>query len=142
MALGVLFETCLRGCGVVLMGRHCYVLLRRRHDVPIRCHGDVLLRRLGNVPPTFHWVFHLRRTYDVVRTYRETSLRCHYNVMLLGGANQIIVPDKFEHSVKGFKYFIGYKSDNIIKSLCIILLEMSGFIKYFDNGGKKYVFYD
>ena len=62
--------------------------------------------------------------------------------MLLCGVNQIVVPDKFEHSLKGFKYFIGYKSDNIIKSLCIILPEMSGFIKYFDNGGKKYVFYD
>ena len=119
------------------MGRDCYVLLRRHHDVPIRCHGDVLLRCLGNVPPTRHWVFHLRRICDVVGTYRETSLRCHYDVMLLGGANQIVVSDKFEHSVKGFKYFIGYKNDNIIKPLCIILPEMSSFIKYFDNSGKK-----
>ena len=57
------------------MGRRCYVLLRRHHDVPIKCRGDVPLRRLGDVPPKRRWVFHLRRTYDVVGTYRETSLR-------------------------------------------------------------------
>ena len=38
---------------------------------------------------TFHrdigCVFHLRRTCDVAETYRETSLRRHYNVLLLSG---------------------------------------------------------
>ena len=48
---------------------------------------------------------------------------------------------KIEHSDKGSKYFIGYKDDIIIRPLCIILPHMSGFIKYFDKGGKKYVFY-
>ena len=43
--------------------------------------------------------------------------------------------DKFKHSDKGFKYFIGYEDDNIIRMLYIILPQMSGFIKYFDNGG-------
>ena len=57
------------------MRRRCYVLLRRRHDVPIRRRGDVPLRRFGDVPPRRRWVFHLRRTYDVAGTYRETSLR-------------------------------------------------------------------
>ena len=81
---------------------------------------------------------YLRRCWDVQRDVVTMSLR----LMLLGGANQMVVSDKFEHSVKGFKYFIGYKNDDIIKPLCIILTEMSSFIKYFDNGGKKYVFYD
>ena len=58
------------------MGRRCYVFLRRRHDVPIRCCADVLLRRLGDVPPRRRWVFNFRRTCDVAGTYRETSLRC------------------------------------------------------------------
>ena len=51
--------------------------------------------------------------------------------------NQILKSDKFGHSDKGFKYFIGYKDYNIIRSLCIILPQMSGFIKYFGNGGKN-----
>ena len=32
--------------------------------------------------------------------------------------------------VKGFKYFIGYKEDDIIRPLCIILPQMSGYIKH------------
>ena len=56
------------------MGRHCYVLLRRRHDVPVRRRGDVPLRRLSDVPTRRRWVFHLgrtcvqRRRYDVATT--------------------------------------------------------------------------
>ena len=30
-------------------------------------------------------------------------------------------------------------NDCIIKPLCVILPQMNGYIKYFDNGGKKYV---
>ena len=67
------------------MGRRCYILFRRRHDVPIRCRGDVPLRRLGDVPRKRHWVLHLRRNCDVARTYRETSLRRRYDVLLSGG---------------------------------------------------------
>ena len=59
--MGVSFETC----------------LRRREDVPLRSLGDVPLRR--------RWVFHLRRTCDVTGTYRETSLRRRYDVLLPGG---------------------------------------------------------
>ena len=67
------------------MGRHCYVLLTRRQDVPIRCRGDVSLRRPGNVPRKRRWVFHLRRNCNVAGTYRETLLRRHYDVLLPGG---------------------------------------------------------
>ena len=38
---------------------------------------------------------------------------------------------------EGFKYFIGYQEDEIVKPLCIILPQMSGQIKYFKNGGKN-----
>ena len=80
-SLGVSFETCLRRREDVLMKR-CYFLLRRRNDVPIRCRGDVPLRRLNDVPSRHRWVFHLRRTCDVARTYIETSLRRRHNVLL------------------------------------------------------------
>ena len=48
--------------------------------------------------------------------------------------------DKFKRSDGGFKYFIGYKESKIIKPLCIILLQMTGYIKYFENGGKNMSF--
>ena len=54
--------------------------------------------------------------------------------------DQIVVSDKFKHSDKGFKYFIGYQEGGIAKPLCIILPQMNGYIKYFENGGKNISF--
>ena len=50
---------------------------------------------------------------------------------------KIVVSDRFKHSEEGFKYFIGYQEDEIVKPLCIILPQMNGYIKYFENGGKN-----
>ena len=52
----------------------------------------------------------------------------------------MVVSDKFKHSDDGFKYFIGYKEGEIVKPLCIILPQMTGYIKYFENGGKNMSF--
>ena len=49
--------------------------------------------------------------------------------------SKIVISDKFRHSDDGFKYFIGYKEDDIVKPLCVILTQMSGYIKYFETGG-------
>ena len=54
--------------------------------------------------------------------------------------NQIVVSDKFKHNNKGFKYFIDYEEGGIFKPLCIILPQMSGYIKYPENGGKNMSF--
>ena len=51
--------------------------------------------------------------------------------------DQIVVSDKFNHNNEGFKYFIGYKESGTVKALCIILPQMSGCIKFFENGGKN-----
>ena len=53
---------------------------------------------------------------------------------------KIVVSDRFKHSEEGSKYFIGYQEDEIVKPLCIILPQMNGYIKYFDNGGKNMYF--
>ena len=50
------------------------------------------------------------------------------------------MPDKFKHSDGGFKYFIGYKEGEIVKLLCIILPQMTEYIKYFENGRKNMSF--
>ena len=66
------------------MGRRCYVLLRRRHNVPIRCCRGVPLRRQGHVPmrrrpgdvpPRRRWVFHLRDVPATLLACPE-RLRC------------------------------------------------------------------
>ena len=52
--------------------------------------------------------------------------------------SKILVSYKFKYCDDGFKYFIGYlHDDDVIRPFCIILPQMSGYIKYFDNGGKK-----
>ena len=56
-------------------------------------------------------------------------------------ADQIVVSDKFKHSDHDFKCFIGYKEGETVKPLCIILPQMSGYIKYFENGGKSCLFF-
>ena len=42
--------------------------------------------------------------------------------------DQIVISDKFKHSDEGFKFFIGYQESEIVKPLCIILSQMSGYI--------------
>ena len=54
--------------------------------------------------------------------------------------DQIVVSDKFKHNNEVFKHFIGYQEGEIVKPLCIILPQMSGYIKYFENGGKNMSF--
>ena len=55
--------------------------------------------------------------------------------------NQIVVSDRFNRSGEGFKYFIGYQDNETVKPLCIILPQMSGYIKYFENSGKNMSFF-
>ena len=44
--------------------------------------------------------------------------------------DQIVISDKFKWY--SFKYFICYKEDKIVKPLCILLPQMSRYIKYFE----------
>ena len=52
--------------------------------------------------------------------------------------DKIVVSNKFKHSEEGFKYFIRYQEDEIVKTLCIILPQMNGYMKW----RKKHVFFN
>ena len=60
--------------------------------------------------------------------------------LLSVNVDQIVVSDKFKHNNEGFKHFIGYQEGEIVTPLCIILPQMSRYIKYFENGGKSMSF--
>ena len=45
--------------------------------------------------------------------------------------DQIVVSYKFKHNGEGFKHFIGYLENGIVRPLCIILPQVDGYIKYF-----------
>ena len=51
--------------------------------------------------------------------------------------DQIVVSDIFNHNNEGFKYFIGYQEGEIVKLLCIILPQMSRYIKHFESRAKS-----
>ena len=81
--------------------------------------------------------------FDNIRVNKKKFHKSKQSIDLKSvNVDQIVVSDKFKHSDDGFKYFIGYKEVEIVKLLCITLPKMSGYVKYFENGGKKYVFYD
>ena len=58
----------------------------------------------------------------------------------LVNVDQIVVSDKFQHNGDGFKYLIVYKEGEIVKPLCITLPQMTGYIKFFEYGGKNMSF--
>ena len=58
----------------------------------------------------------------------------------LVNVDQIVISDKMKHSDDGFNYFIGYKEGEIAKPLCIILPQISGHMKDFENGDKNMSF--
>ena len=55
--------------------------------------------------------------------------------------DNIVISNKTKNNSETSKYFIGYFNDiDSVSPLCIILPQMSGYIKYFDNGGKNMSF--
>ena len=54
--------------------------------------------------------------------------------------NPIVVSNNFKHIDDGSEHFIGYKEGEIVKPLCIVLSQMTWYIKYFENWGKNMSF--
>ena len=79
--------------------------------------------------------------FDNIRVNKKEFHKSKQPVNLdLLNVDQIVVSDKFKHNDYGFKYFIGYKEDETAKPLCIILPQMTGYIKYIEKGGKNMSF--
>ena len=51
--------------------------------------------------------------------------------------NKIVVSKKWKIDDKTYNYFCGYLNNDVIKPLCVILPQMNGYIKYFDDGEKN-----
>ena len=58
--------------------------------------------------------------------------------------SKIVVLNKWKINDTTYKYLYGYLNNDVIQPLCIILLQMNGYIKYFDDGVKNmsFVTYD
>ena len=79
--------------------------------------------------------------FDNIRVNKKEFHKSKQPIDLnLINVDRIVVSQKFKHSDGGFKYFIGYKEGEIVKPLCSILPQVTGYIKYFENGGKNMSF--
>ena len=54
--------------------------------------------------------------------------------------SKVVVSSRWKFNDTAFKYFCGYLNNDVIKPVCVILPQMNGYIKYFDNGGKNMSF--
>ena len=55
--------------------------------------------------------------------------------------SKLVVSSRWKVNDTTYKYFCGYlNNDGVIKPLCVILPQMNGYIKYFDDGGKNMSF--
>ena len=54
--------------------------------------------------------------------------------------NKIVVSKKWKINDTTYKYICGYLNNDTIQPLCVILPQMDGYIKYFDDGGKNMSF--
>ena len=54
--------------------------------------------------------------------------------------SKIVVSSRWKISDTKYKYFCGYLNHDVIQPLCVILPQMSRYIKYFDDGGKNMSF--
>ena len=54
--------------------------------------------------------------------------------------NKIVVSKKWKINDTTYKHICGYLSNDTIQPLRVILPQMDGYIKYFDDGGKNMSF--
>ena len=54
--------------------------------------------------------------------------------------SKIVVSSRWKLNDTTYKYFCEYLKNDVIKPLCVILPQMSRYIKYFDNGRKNMSF--
>ena len=50
--------------------------------------------------------------------------------------NKIVVSSKWKINDTTYKYLCEYLNNDTIQPLCVILPQMNGYLKYFDDGGK------
>ena len=54
--------------------------------------------------------------------------------------DKIVVSSKWKITETTYKYLCGYLNNDVIQPLCVILPQMHGYIKYFDDSGKNMTF--
>ena len=53
---------------------------------------------------------------------------------------KIVVSSRWKLNDETYKYFCGYLNNDVTKPLCVILPQVNGYIKYFEDGGENMSF--
>ena len=76
---------------------------------------------------------------EVTKKYFHTSKKAI--PLNLVNTNNIVISYRVKQNNDTYKYLIGYSHDDgVIRLLCVILPQMSGYIKYFENDRKNMSF--
>ena len=51
-----------------------------------------------------------------------------YTELMNVNVDKIVILGIFKSTHKGFKHFIGYKTDEMVKTLCIVLPQMNAYV--------------
>ena len=64
------------------------------------------------------------------------------HTLLLGDVelDKIVVSNKRKFNENTCKYYVGYFKDELVRPSCVAMPQMSGYIKYFEDGGNKMSF--
>ena len=60
--------------------------------------------------------------------------------LMLVNINKIVLSDILNHNEDRFEHFIGYQKSEIVRPLCFILPQMSGYIKYLNMKAQTCLF--
>ena len=71
---------------------------------------------------------------------KEINKKEFYSSKQAVDLDKIVVSGKWKVNETTYKYLCGYLNNDVIQPLCVILPQMNGYIKYFDNGGKNMTF--
>ena len=77
---------------------------------------------------------------EIKKFIKQNSI--HQNKISLDSVdlNKIVVSKKWKINDTTYKHICGYLNNDTIQPLCIILPQMDGYIKYFDDSGKNMSF--
>ena len=80
-------------------------------------------------------------SFNVVKNFEKARPRARQKPpFYTTDLDKMVVSSKWKINETTYKYLCRYLNNDVIQPLCVILPQINGYIKYFDNGGKTMTF--
>ena len=81
------------------------------------------------------------KSFNVVKNFEKARPRARQKPpFYTTDLDKMVVSSKWKINETTYKYLCRYLNNDVIQPLCVILPQINGYIKYFDNGGKTMTF--